>query len=79
MGTGDTYRKEFWWEREWRRCGDFILPERVLCLCPEHRMEELRAVARQSARTVVCVDPNWSLEEIIARLAGFDASDVTVI
>ena len=38
--TGEKYRKEFWWEREWRMAGDFLLPDTIICLCPEPEIEE---------------------------------------
>jgi hypothetical protein len=38
MGSG-SYRKEFWWEREWRHIGDFPLPSTFILLCPEHESD----------------------------------------
>jgi hypothetical protein len=82
MGTGEEhgYRKEFWWEREWRHVGDFRLPKRIIVLCPEAEFEQF-----QHANDGSCidydahfVDPHWSLEQIIARLAGFTQADVDI-
>jgi len=42
MGTGPTYTKEFWWEREWRHVGDFSLPKRTIVLAPADRHAYLR-------------------------------------
>lgn len=76
MGGG--YRKEFWWEREWRHVGDFSLPGRAIVLCPEDEREEFRAILNADECTLKAklIDPRWGLEQIIARLAGFDDSDV---
>ena len=75
MGSGTRadgygYRNEFWWEREWRHNGDFnfFLSEVVFGLCPEGRIEDFETM--KHARKIRFVDPNWSLEKIIARLAG---------
>jgi hypothetical protein len=78
MGTWATRRKEFWWEREWRFVGDLPLPDRVVILCPEGDFEELGEHIAASGREPHCqmLDPCWSLERMIAHLAGFDAEDV---
>lgn len=68
--AGGTYRKEFWWEREWRKKGDFLLPDTYIIIAPETRHGEFD-VYNQAV-----IDPNWGLEAIIARLAGFAAADV---
>jgi hypothetical protein len=34
MGSGPNYRKEFWWEREWRYCGDMVLPLHFIVVAP---------------------------------------------
>lgn len=73
MGArGYGYRKEFWWEREWRHRGDFsfFMSDLVFCLCPESRIEEFEEMTRRPARKIRFVDPKWSLERIIAHLAG---------
>jgi hypothetical protein len=61
-------RREFWWEREWRHHGDFSFESKevALVLCPEGDIAEFE---RESPGWKV-VDPAWSLERIIARLAG---------
>ncbi len=77
MGTGATYRKEFWWEREWRHSGDLTLPRRVLPLCPENDFDEFERLLADIGRPgVKCIDPMWGLERIIAHLAGFGRDDV---
>ncbi len=80
IGVWPTGRKEFWWEREWRHRGDFTLPPTYIALCPESEhgfidtvVSHIEAPARP---TVQCVDPAWSLEVIIGRLAGFSRDDV---
>jgi hypothetical protein len=76
--SGYGYRKEFWWEREWRYNGDFKFSwsEVVFGLCPEHRIEEFESMeekiesADEEGHKIKFVDPKWSLERIIAHLAG---------
>ncbi len=72
-------RKEFWWEREWRCVGDFPLPERVLLLCPENEAGEFERLAQEQDYSVRCIDPNWGIEKIIARLAGFKNKDIDIL
>ncbi|MFZ5863163.1 MAG: hypothetical protein ACOYXR_10035 [Nitrospirota bacterium] len=79
MGTGSSYVKEFWWEREWRHCGDFALPDRVICLCPEAEIPEIQTVVQAAGDDAAFLDPYWSLEEIISHLAGFAENDVRVV
>jgi hypothetical protein len=76
MGGG--YRKEFWWEREWRYVGDFVLPNRVIVLCPEDERDEFRELLNSDETSVKAklIDPRWGLEQIIAHLAAFDDSDI---
>lgn len=71
MGTGQGYRKEFWWEREWRHCGHFRFPHRVIVIAPEEEHDDF-----DDAFHYPCVDAKWGLEEIIARLSGFGVADV---
>jgi hypothetical protein len=74
--TSQAYRKEFWWEREWRHQGDFLLPNHVLLICREEDFQEFENLSKNVNRSVNCIDPKWGLEQIIARLAGFDAGDI---
>lgn len=78
MGTGKGYRKEFWWEREWRMTGDMLLPGNFIAFCPEGEIAALRALFQKHdrVRRAHFVDPSWSLEQIIAHLAGFSAGEV---
>jgi hypothetical protein len=80
MGTGPGYRKEFWWEREWRCAGDYLLPRKTIVLCPEIEHAEFNEILETGGLALSCkfVDPFWSLEQIIARLAGFSADEVDV-
>jgi len=85
-GPGDPgagiprYRKEFWWEREWRHVGDFYLPNTYIVLCPVADIPGLKAVIaefdEESRPNVSFVDPTWSLESIIGKLAGFSGSEL---
>lgn len=73
--TGGGYRKEFWWEREWRCQGDVYLPGRFILIAPsaDHRGFYSLGAGR---KRFVCIDANWSLEQIIATIAGFAPQDV---
>jgi hypothetical protein len=82
MGSGQTasgsnYRKEFWWEREWRKVGDFTIPNHCIGLCPESEIAGFKAHVQGSAlHNTSFVDPNWSLEQIIAHLAGIPSTSI---
>jgi hypothetical protein len=78
-GTYQPYKKEFWWEREWRHVGHFNLPAHVLLICPENDFTEFESLANQNGYTARCIDSNWGLEQIIARLAGFTKQDVEIL
>jgi hypothetical protein len=71
-------RKEFWWEREWRHPGHFFLPPTFIVLAPEADHQELDMIVNHvsPAKCVRFVDPAWSLEMIIGRLAGFEDKDL---
>jgi hypothetical protein len=78
----EGYRKEFWWEREWRVNHDLMLggPLHFIGLCPEEEIPEFegRTVA-QDDWLVEWLDPRWSLERMIAHLAGFPAEDAGIL
>lgn len=74
MGTGAGYRKEFWWEREWRHRGDYLLPLRYLIIAPEDEHDDLKAIPSWGVGAFI--DAGWGLEEIIGRLAGFTSLQV---
>jgi hypothetical protein len=85
MGTGtrasdgQAYKKEFWWEREWRHRGDFDLEDsRFICLCPEDEMDDFEELIEENEHEATCLDPRWSLEKVIAKLSGFPAWDVDI-
>ena len=73
-----AYRKEFWWEREWRKLGDYRLPDTFIVLCPTADRVEVQAVA-PPGRTASFIDPAWGLERIIAALAGFTENEVEML
>jgi Putative abortive phage resistance protein AbiGi, antitoxin len=87
MGSGAKaggfggYRKEFWWEREWRHVGNIFMPIRFLVICPEGRFAEFRAALAESGAAFhpQFIDAEWGLEQIIARLAGFSAAEVDIL
>jgi hypothetical protein len=78
MGSGRRrggwgYRKEFWWEREWRHRGDFSFGyyDIAFGLAPEDDVEAFETRVRTlSRRRVRFLDPNWGPEKMIAHLAG---------
>jgi hypothetical protein len=74
MGTWSTSQKEFWWEREWRKLGDFTFASSdiALIVAPEDAHAVLR---REFSRPVV--DAAWGLERMIASLAHVPESDLT--
>lgn len=88
MGAGETdaggrirgYKKEFWWEREWRHVGDFYLPNTYIILCPTEDMRELKNhvfdLKEGKCTSVSFIDPSWSLEYIIGKLAGFSGDEL---
>ena len=74
MGTWSTTQKEFWWEREWRKLGNFSFSseEVALIIAPEVAHPALhRAFSRPA------IDASWGLERMIASLADVPASDVS--
>jgi len=89
MGTWPTRgrQKEFWWEREWRKRGNVVLPNQFrgcLILCPEDELDEFEALlkpglgeAERRRRRRQCIDPRWGLEQIVAHLAGIPSEQVT--
>lgn len=78
MGTWQTGRREFWWEREWRHVGDlgFGYREIALVLCPETEIPQFEGLSL--LREFRAVDPRWSLEQMIAHLVGLNADTVTL-
>ena len=76
MGPTNLGRKEFWWEREWRRIGDYALhPDSVVCVfAPENEHLDLRGqinnMDRWAHRNVPILDPSWGLERMITDLSG---------
>lgn len=79
MGTWPTKgtMKEFWWEREWRKRGDFFLPSRVIVIAPELEHGDFRRfIDELGTISAVLIDASWSLEQIIGGLAGFEATDL---
>lgn len=75
------YKKEFWWEREWRYRGSFILPQRILLLCPEEEHEEFREIIsdHKKIRSASLIDTKWGIEQIISRLAGYSAEETDML
>lgn len=80
--TNNGGRKEFWWEREWRRIGDFEIdcPNRLVALfAPEDDHEQLQRDLEQhneswSSRPIL--DPRWGLERMIAQLADIPGNEI---
>jgi hypothetical protein len=86
MGSGGNesgiggYRKEFWWEREWRHQGDFKIRSKPIIICPAKDIRDVREAISQDEMDLnddlSFIDPNWSLEQIIGRLAGLKMADL---
>ena len=70
--SGYGYRKEFWWEREWRHRADFnfSLEDVALGLAHECRIKAFESFSERLGRKIPFVDPRWSLERMIAHLSG---------
>lgn len=75
------YRKEFWWEREWRHIGTMHLPDHIVVLCPEAETADFKAKVDEwhGCCTAAYVDPMWGLEQIVSRLAGYAAADSDIL
>lgn len=85
MGTGvgldgHRYKKEFWWEREWRRVGNYHFPHRILLLCPEEEFPDFIAhvEAQPYGPRVTYLDPRWGIEQIISRTSGYSRDDTDI-
>lgn len=75
----DGRRKEFWWEREWRKREKLILPTRFIVIAPEKSHASLREFLTEQKKyssNMPLIDANWSLEQVIGGLAGFRPSDL---
>jgi hypothetical protein len=82
-GGGGGFKKEFWWEREWRHTGNLNLPSRYVVLCPVAEKARFKRVFREQGleedEQPSFIDPRWSLEQIVAKLAGFNDDEIDVI
>jgi hypothetical protein len=84
MGKPLATRREWWWEREWRRVGNlsFSWESIVAVLVPENEHaafdRELAARLQQAGgqHEFLYLDPRWGLERMIAALAKLPASDI---
>jgi hypothetical protein len=72
------YRKEFWWEREWRHVGAFDLPDRIIVVAPEDQFSHFSAMV-PGGRNAVFVDPSWGLEQLIGRLSGYTPDETDIL
>ncbi|GAA1133122.1 abortive infection system antitoxin AbiGi family protein [Nocardioides aquiterrae] len=75
-------RKEFWWEREWRKVGNFNmnLPSRIVAvLAPEGQHAHLKEYLQQEAPVWngrPLLDPTWGLERMVVALARIRVDDM---
>jgi hypothetical protein len=81
MGTSQSsgYRKEFWWEREWRANRSVTLSgRRMIVICPEHDIAHFKRLDKEqeSGPKLLFIDPSWSLERMIAELAMYPKDDI---
>jgi len=69
-------RKEFWWEREWRKVGDlgFLPSKAVVVLAPAAEHEDLRGAVQDipGYRNVRLVDASWAQGQIEETIDGLD-------
>ena len=69
-------RKEFWWEREWRKVGDlgFLPSKAVVVLAPADEHDALRAAVQHipGYKSVRLVDVNWTADQIKVAIGGLD-------
>lgn len=81
FGFGSGRLKDFSWEREWRVRNGFPLPGTYVVVCPESEHTYFRNVmdAAGNENHISFIDANWSLEEIIARLAGLGKDDIGIV
>ena len=80
MGTWDHGRKEFWWEREWRKGGDleFEWTDLVAVFAPEDDHDQLAHdldLEAEGDPLIRFLDPGWGLERMIGALAGIPDAD----
>lgn len=78
LGAVGETQYEFSWEREWRHVGDYSLPEHFIVLAPEAEHVDVKGFLREEDQDRPIIDGTWSLEKIIANLAGFTPSQVDV-
>ncbi|MFF1822610.1 abortive infection system antitoxin AbiGi family protein [Kribbella sp. NPDC058245] len=86
MGPIKQGRKEFWWEREWRKVDDYHLsfPTKVVALfAPEHEhavlhdfLAQLDADQRTHWVERPILDPRWGLERMVVALARIEAHQI---
>jgi|ERR1700688_711092 len=76
MGPTNYFRKEFWWEREWRHVGAlaFRWLNVVAVFAPYQEHGEIRDAMAEMGRaelpTPPLLDPSWGLERMISALRG---------
>ncbi len=76
MGTWprNKSRKEFWWEREWRKIGDltFDWSNLVAVIAPENSHDQLRKALgdNNDVDSLKFLDATWGLERMIGSFAG---------
>lgn len=64
---------EWWWEREWRKVGDFGFAGADIAfgLCPRAHVQEMEAwAANQGIGPLRFLAPDWTMEEMITHLVG---------
>lgn len=85
MFSHATSRKEFWWEREWRKVGHFPFPwsKVVAVFAPESDHDDFVSDLAKLQnldedyveRRLKVLDPDWGLERMVAKLAGVSDED----
>jgi hypothetical protein len=87
MGSWPQTQKEFWWEREWRKVGDFQFDwsDVALWFAPENDhadtgaalLARMIATGAEDPPTAIVLDPSWGLERMIAKLVGLPDEAIT--
>lgn len=70
--AGKPYRKEFWWEREWRSTENVSLDCVAVGFSPSQDINYFEKLVRDThGKEIKFLDPSWSLSRMIGKLSGF--------
>lgn len=69
---------EWWWEREWRRIGDFNFETQHVAfgLCPRERVTDMEEWSvQQLGDELRWISPSWTVEETVSHLAHVEEDE----